>query len=56
MGLRHVQDEWILASAVAAHADVLVTGDEELLALRKVRGIPIVSPRGLWEMLRRHHR
>lgn len=54
-GLRHVQDEWILASAVAGHADVLVTGDEELLGLRKACGIPIVNPRGLWEMLRRDH-
>ena len=35
----------ILATAVAADADFLVTGDKGLLALGEFRGIPIVSPR-----------
>ena len=39
------EDDLILATAVAADADFLVTGDKGLLALGEFRGIPIVSPR-----------
>jgi uncharacterized protein len=42
----------VLGTAVAGAADLLVTGDAELLALGSVRGIPIVSPRALYERLR----
>jgi putative PIN family toxin of toxin-antitoxin system len=44
-------DAAVLAEAVAASADVLVTGDGELLRLT---GLPtkVVSPRGLWDLLR----
>lgn len=45
-------DEWIVASAVAGHADVLVTGDAAVLAVGDRSPIRIVSPRGLWEILR----
>jgi len=39
-------DNLILATAVAARADLLVTGDKShLLKLKAVRGIPIVTPR-----------
>jgi predicted nucleic acid-binding protein len=39
-------DNVILATAVAGRADLLVTGDKSgLLALKAVRGIPIVTPR-----------
>ena len=51
LALRDKDDEWIVASAVAAHADVLVTGDKDLLQATKTP-VPIVEPRGLWEMLR----
>lgn len=44
-------DAAVLACAVAAKADVFVTGDKELLRLRKVRGMPVVSPRDLWRKL-----
>ena len=46
-------DLWILASALAGGADVLVTGDRELLKHESVGPVRIVSPRGLWELLRR---
>ena len=49
--LRDSSDEKILAQALAAKADVLVTGDQELLALKQIEEIPIVSPRGLWTLL-----
>jgi putative PIN family toxin of toxin-antitoxin system len=41
----------ILACAIAGKADVFVTGDKELLDLRKVDGLVIVSPRELWLQL-----
>ena len=31
LGLRNVDDEWIVVSAVAGKADVLVTGDSDIL-------------------------
>ena len=45
-------DEWVVASAVAGGADVLVTGDAAVLKVAKRSPIPIVNPRGLWELLR----
>lgn len=41
----------IIACAVAAKADVFVTGDKALLDLGKVEGMPILSPRELWQGL-----
>jgi putative PIN family toxin of toxin-antitoxin system len=45
-------DEWVVASAVAGGADVLVTGDAAVLKVAKRAPLPIVNPRGLWDMLR----
>jgi putative PIN family toxin of toxin-antitoxin system len=42
----------ILAAAVAAGADVLLTGDRELLELKVVEGVEVLSPRQFWEKLR----
>jgi len=41
---RDPDDDAILATAVAAGADLLVTGDKDLLVLSTFRGIPIVTP------------
>lgn len=41
----------ILAGALAAKVDVFVTGDKALLDLGEVEGIPILSPRQLWQKL-----
>ena len=41
----HPEDDLILATAVSAHADYLVTGDRELLALERYQGVQIVTPR-----------
>ena len=39
------QDEMILECALAAEADVIVSGDKKhLLSLRRFRGIPILNP------------
>jgi putative PIN family toxin of toxin-antitoxin system len=45
-------DARVLAEAVAGEVDVLVTGDRDLLELREPP-LKIVSPRGLWDLLRR---
>lgn len=41
----------IVATAVAAGADCLVTGDRHLLALGRYGGIRIVTPRQLLDLL-----
>ncbi|MBC8134017.1 MAG: putative toxin-antitoxin system toxin component, PIN family [Deltaproteobacteria bacterium] len=51
MGIKDPDDEWIVASAIAGEADVLVTGDSVLLE-QVEPPIMIVNPRGLWEILR----
>lgn len=49
--LRDEDDLWVLASALAAKADVLVTGDQDLLeAHGQVSGLVITDPRGFWNL------
>jgi uncharacterized protein len=49
-------DAWVVATAVAGRADVLVTGDAALLAAAPVAAagapLPLLSPRGFWTWLR----
>ena len=45
-------DQWVLASAIAGKADVLVTGDADLLTIKDRSPVPIASPREFWNMLR----
>jgi putative PIN family toxin of toxin-antitoxin system len=52
LGISDPADEWIVAEAMAGEADALVTGDAALRKLGKRAPLPMVSPRGLWEMLR----
>jgi predicted nucleic acid-binding protein len=48
---RDPKDDKFLEVAVAGQADVIVSGDEDLLILDPYAGIPIVSPRGFLAML-----
>lgn len=51
--LRDRDDARVIASALAAGAEVLVTGDKDFLDARgQIEGIEIVDPRGFWEMHR----
>jgi putative PIN family toxin of toxin-antitoxin system len=50
---RDKDDDVVLATALAGNADVIVTGDEDLLVLRTFRGIRILSPRQFLELLDR---
>ena len=52
IAVRDSADRWILATAVDGAADVLVTGDRDLLAVSAEAPIPIVDPRTFWELLR----
>jgi putative PIN family toxin of toxin-antitoxin system len=42
---RDPDDDVVLATALAGKADLIVTGDADLLALKEFAGIRIVSPR-----------
>jgi len=53
VGLRDVSDEPVLAEAVAGGADVLVTGDQDLLSATPLTALRIASPREFFEELRR---
>jgi len=50
--VRDPDDAWVLASAIAGAADVLVTGDQDLLVIATAAPLPIESPRQFWERLR----
>lgn len=51
ISVRDPDDRWILASAIAGRSDVLVTGDQDSLAVAEVAPLPILSPRGFWDLL-----
>jgi putative PIN family toxin of toxin-antitoxin system len=46
---RDPDDDDVLACALAAKADMIVSGDRDLLDLRQFRGIPIVSAASVLE-------
>ena len=48
---RDLNDLPVLGTAIAAHADCLVTGDKDLLVLGTHEGIAILSPRSFWQRL-----
>ena len=48
---RDPNDLPILGTAAAGRADVIITGDKDLLALQAFRGIPIVRPGEFWKLL-----
>jgi putative PIN family toxin of toxin-antitoxin system len=45
-------DDVAILEAVAGQADVLVTGDKDILEVAEHAPILIVSPRGFWDLLR----
>ena len=54
--IRDPDDAWVLASAIGGRCDVLVTGDHDLLDIAAVAPLPILSPRGFWEFIRKQAR
>ncbi len=49
--VRDPNDPPILAGAMQGAADVLVTGDRDLLVLGRVESLPILAPRGFWDLI-----
>jgi len=47
-------DAAIVAAAIGARAEVLVTGDHELQSLKNIGKVRILSPRAFWEELTAH--
>ena len=45
-------DILILSTALNKNAELFVTGDKELLELRKIQSMRIISPRKFWETLK----
>lgn len=50
--VRDPDDAWVLAAALNGDADILVTGDRDLLAVRPVTTLTILTPREWWDRLR----
>lgn len=48
---RDPDDDAVLACALAAHADLIVSGDDDLLILSTFEGIPIVTPAVALQMI-----
>jgi predicted nucleic acid-binding protein len=51
--VRDPGDRCVLASAVAGRADLLVTGDRDLLHVADELPFPVPDPRGFWNLLPR---
>lgn len=49
---RDVKDDKFLACALEAKADCIVTGDKDLLILKKYQGIKIITPREFINLLK----
>jgi predicted nucleic acid-binding protein len=49
--IRDRDDAPIVAAAISAGAQVLVTGDHELQSLKNIGQVRILSPRAFWEEL-----
>ena len=52
ISIRDQDDLVVLSEAVLGLAEILVTGDQDLLSVADQAPIPILTPRGLWERLR----
>ena len=48
---RDPDDDWVIACAVAGQADVIVSGDQDLLVLERVGDIPILSATAFLDLL-----
>lgn len=54
ISVRDEDDQWALASALAAKSDVFVTGDKDLLDIAaQVRDLTITDPRGFWTLAKK---
>lgn len=47
---RDPDDDHILAAAINEQVDCIITGDKDLLVLKKVSEIPIIAPADFWKL------
>lgn len=52
VSIRDPDDIWVLTSAVESKAEILVTGDKDLLELKHKLNLLILNPRNLWVRLK----
>ena len=45
---RDPEDDFILATALQGKCQCIISGDDDLLVLKKYKGINIISPQGFW--------
>ena len=50
---RDSNDPMVIGTALSGQANVIVTGDTDLLSLKKFKSIQILTPRGFWEVIRK---
>lgn len=50
---RDIEDRKIIGTAVSGNAQLIITGDDDLLTLKKVMKTNIVTPREFWNRLRK---
>ena len=52
INIRDEDDRWVLASAIQAKVEILITGDKDLLDIaHRVEHLKIVTPRDFWELM-----
>ncbi len=54
--LQDRDDVAIVGAAIAGGAEVLITGDKELLGLKRIKRMELLSPRQIWEKLKTEHK
>lgn len=55
--VRDEDGQWVLASALAAKAEVFITGDKDLLDVEdEVSGLRVTDPRGFWNLAKKRPR
>ena len=47
---RDPNDNQVLADALVNKIEILITGDKDLLELKKYKGIKIISPKAYWNL------
>ena len=48
---RDRDDDWVLATALSGRAEIIVSGDQDLLVLKEFQGIRILTPRQFVELI-----
>ena len=53
---RDQDDDRIISLAISAKSDYIISGDNDLLVLKKYKSINIVTPRDFWNLLQKQRR